>query len=162
MDAQAGHARRPFRVAGHDHAGVAIGAQVLGRIEAEAADAAQAAGALALVFRADRLGGVLDDRQIVPFGDAPDRLHVGALAEQVDRQDGSGARRDLVLDLERIDVEGRRIDIDEDGPGAGAANGAGGGEESEGGQDDLVAGADLQGVRASRRASVPEPQPTPG
>ena len=42
-----------------------------------------------------------------------------------------------------------------------AADAAGRGEEGEGRQDDLVAGADLQAGRASERASVPEPQPTP-
>src|SRR5262249_47404391 len=41
-------------------------------------------------------------------------------------------------------------DVDERGAGAGAGDAAGGGEEGERGQDDLVAGADLQGVQGQR------------
>ncbi len=151
MHAQTLHALRPLGVAGDDHAGVAVGAEVLGRIEAETAHTAETAGALALVLGAERLGSVLDEDQVVALGDVPERLHVGALAEQVDDEDGAGARRDLVLDLERVEVVGERVDVAEDGAGAGAADGAGGGEEGEGGQDDLVAGAEVQGVQGQRQ-----------
>ena len=54
------HARRE-----RDRAALAAGAQVLGRVEAEAAEAAQAARAAVAVGGAVRLGGVLDEGQAV-------------------------------------------------------------------------------------------------
>ena len=81
VHAQGGHPPRPFRIAGHDHAGVAKGAQVLARVKAEAADSAQRPGALALVVGGKCLGGVLDDGQVVALGNAPERFHIGALSE---------------------------------------------------------------------------------
>ena len=43
----------------------------------------------------------------------PDRVHVGALAEQVDRNDRLGGARDPRGRRTRTEVERRRIDIDE-------------------------------------------------
>ena len=49
-------------------------------------DVADAAGAPAVqIFRADRLGGILDDLQIELTRDLHQRTHVGALAVQVNR-----------------------------------------------------------------------------
>ena len=47
----------------------------------------------------------------MPLGDAPERLHVGALAEQMDDQDGAGPAGDLAFDLQRVHVVGDRIDV---------------------------------------------------
>jgi hypothetical protein len=96
----------------------------------------------------------------VPLGDLQERRHVGALAEQVDDQEGARPIRDAGLHLDGVEVVRDRVDVGEDGPGAGAADGAGGGEEGERRQDDLVAGAASRACRASDRASVPEAQPT--
>ena len=85
------------------------------------------------------------------FGDLPQGRHVGALAEQVNHQDGPGARGDLVLDLGGIEVVSQWIDVHEYRTGAGAADAAGGGEEGEGGQDDLVAWTDFQAVQGQRQ-----------
>ena len=63
--------------------------------------------------------------------------------------------RDLALDLVGIEVVGRGIDVGEHRPGAQPAHGAGRGEEREGGQDDLVAGPDVErapGPGAARRS----------
>ena len=53
--------------------------------------------------------------------------------------------RDLRLDLGRIDVE-ILVDVHEDGPGAGLADRFRGGDEAVGDGDDLVPGADAQGL----------------
>ena len=150
VDAQAGHVLGPIGIVGHDHAGVAIGSQVFRRIKAKAGERSQCPGALALVFGADRLGGIFDDRHIVPFGDVPKRLHFGALAVKVHQHDGPRFLGDLIFDLQRIDVTGNRVDVGEYGFGTGAANGADGGEEGKWGQDDLVAGTNAQGVQAQQ------------
>src|SRR5665213_609368 len=97
VNAQTSHARRPAGVAGNNHAAVAEAAEIFGRVEAETGHTAEAAGALALILGAERLGGVLYDDEIVPLGDVPQTFHVGALAKQVNRHDGAGARRDLAF-----------------------------------------------------------------
>jgi len=54
VDAETAQARGPFRIVGRYHAGVAIGAENLSRIKAEAGDGAQRARAVALIFRLQR------------------------------------------------------------------------------------------------------------
>ena len=132
-------------VVGQDHAGVAEGAQVLGGEEGEAAHVADRAAAAALVLGADGLGAILDDRDMAAPGDLHDGIHVGHLAEEVNGQDGLGARCDGRLDFMRVDVEGQGVDVDENGLGVEAVDDAGRGEEREGRGDDFVAGADVQG-----------------
>ena len=66
------HADRSWHVlvvVGDDDAALAVGAEVLAGIEAEAAGHADAAGAAALVLGAVRLAGVLDDGNAVAVGD---------------------------------------------------------------------------------------------
>ena len=87
---------------------------------------------------------VLQD-QVRVLAQTAERLHVGALTEQVDGDDGPRAWGDRRLDLLGVDVPGVRVDVHEDGPGPGAADGPGGGEEREGRRDDLVPRADLEG-----------------
>jgi hypothetical protein len=43
-----------------------------------------------VISRTDRLRGVLDDRDIPTAGDLADAVDLGALAEQVDGDDGPG------------------------------------------------------------------------
>ena len=77
---------RLFGVLRGDQAAVARRAEVLRGEEAEAAVLAHRAGPAALVLGADRLGRILDHRQVVTLGDVHDRIHVGALR----RRDGPG------------------------------------------------------------------------
>ena len=85
------------------------------------------------------------------LGQRQNRLHLGALAVEVDRQDGLGLLADPGLDARRVDVVGRRIDIDEYRLLRQAGNRAGGGEESVGRGDHLVAGTDALGHEADRQ-----------
>src|SRR5258708_21354590 len=57
------HLLRQGRIVSHDRSAIAERPEVFRRKEREAANRAHRAGAAALVFGADRLGGVLDDRQ---------------------------------------------------------------------------------------------------
>jgi len=128
-------------VAGH-HSAVAEAAEVLAREEREAAVVADRADAAALVLRTDRLAGVFDDDEVVLFGDRHDRVHIGGLAEEVDRNDRLGARRHFFLDLRRIDVVGRRVDVGEDRRRADPDDCADRRKEGEGRGDDFIAGPD--------------------
>ena len=138
-------------VAGGDQSAVARRTQVFRREETKTTVAADGAGPAALVLRADRLGGVLDDRYPTPVGDGHDRVHLRALAVKMDRQDGLGVGSDSGLDFGGVDVVGLRVDIDEDRLGTEPGDPAGGGEERVGGGDHFVAGADPLGHQADQQ-----------
>ena len=73
------------------------------------------------------------------------RVHVGRLAVQVDRDDGPGALCNRPLERGRVHRERARLDVDEPHIGAGLPNGLDGGDEGERHGDHLVAGADPGG-----------------
>ena len=133
---------RQLGIGGGDRTALAVGAQILGEVEAEAAEVPDGSGAAAPVFSAVRLGGVLDDDQVMPRGDLHDRVHIGHLAVQVHGQDGSGARGDPRLDLADVHQIGARIDIDEDRRRADHDDRFGSGEEGVRNRDDLIARTD--------------------
>jgi hypothetical protein len=129
-------------VARRDEAGVAEGAEVLARKKGEAAERADAAGGAAAVRRANRLRGILDNRHTSGGGGGDDRIHLGGQAEQVNRKERPGARRDRRAERVGPDVVRVEIDVDEHRPRADPRDGAGAREERVRGGDDLVAGAD--------------------
>ena len=147
MHAQGSHARRPFRVIGHRHAGVPVRGQNLARIKAKATDGAECACLLPLVVGAECLGSIFNDRQIVPLGNAPEGFHVRALAEQVHNHDGTRTLGDLFLNLKGVKVASRLIDIGKDRPAAQPADCARGGEERERRHDHFIAGAHVQSLQ---------------
>ena len=161
VHAQHGEPLGERRIVGDTRAGIAEGAEVLGREEGQAADIAETAGARAVrVRRADRLGGILDHLQGMGPGEWQQRLHVGQLAIEVHRHQRAHARvagavhqirpAPLALLLEeraqrlRRDIERLRIDVAEDRPRARAGDGAGGGEEREGTGDHRIARTDVE------------------
>ena len=79
--------RRATLVVGDDHAALS-GRHLLVRVEGEDSGIAERAHRAALVARADRLAGILDDGETVTARDVEDRIHVGGLTEDVDREDG--------------------------------------------------------------------------
>ncbi len=72
------------------------------------------------------------------------RIHVGALSEQMNRNDRFRSRRDGGDGLRGVDVERRLIDVDEHRPRAQTGDGAGGREKRVGRRDDLVARLDVE------------------
>ena len=67
----------------------------------------------------------------MPPGDLQDRVHVGGLAEEVDGDNGLGARCDEIFDPGRVQIERLRVDVGEDGAGTEQRGGLGGGDEGE-------------------------------
>ncbi len=128
------------RVVGRDRAGLAVGTEVLSRVEAEAAAQPERAGPLAVVTCPVGLGGVLDDRNAPATTDLQQRTHVGGLAVEVNRQDRPGSARDLPLHLAQVHRVGDRIDVDEDRPGPDVADGPGRRHEGHRHRDDLIPG----------------------
>ena len=91
-------------------------------------------------LRAVRLRRVLDHRQA-------ERAEVGrGAAEEVHRHDRLRLVRDLALDLRRIEVQRRRVDVGENRCRAAPGDRLGGRVERERRADHLVAGADVHPV----------------
>jgi len=140
-----------FFVVGDDHAAFAGGDLFIG-VEAEDADAAEGADLAAFVGTAEAFAGVFDEGDFVAGGDGGDFVHADGVAEGFDGEDGFGFGGDGGFDFVGIEVEGLGVDVDEDGSGADHLDDVGGGDEGEGGGDDLVAGADVQGEEAAVEA----------
>ncbi len=122
------------------------GRHVLGAVQAER-PVTEAAGPATAELRAVRLAGVLDDRQPVTIGDGHDGVHVRRQAEQVDRADRPGPRRDGRLDPVGIDQVRVGLDVDEDRGRAGVQDRADRRVEGVADGDDLVAGFRARGPR---------------
>src|SRR5690348_13600057 len=101
---------RPIR---HDCSAFAKRAEVLARVEAEAAQIADRTCAAPLVFRAMRLRGVFDDNETMPSSDRHNWIHVGHESVKVNRQYGLCSRRDRSLDRRRIHRPRNGINVHE-------------------------------------------------
>ena len=120
------------------------------------------------VDRAERLAGVLEDAEAVLGGDRLELRHRRRVAEDVDRQDPGGALADRGRGGRRVEVEGHRVDVAEDRPGALVEQAVGRGDEAEGAGQDLVALAPAQRPHAEvqrrpcrwRRRPRPRPRAT--
>ena len=137
---EAVQARGDVVVVRRDHAALARG-DLLVRVEGEDRRVAVGAHDAALAARAERLGGVLDDRDAVPRGDGVELLDPARQAEDVHRHDGPGARGDRRLDGRGIEVEGRGVDVREDGLRPLVERAVGRRDERERARDHLVARA---------------------
>src|SRR5262249_45732014 len=101
-------------------------------------------GALALIFGADGLSSVFDNRNAIVRSHVQYWIHVRALPEQMDGNNGFGARSDPSCDLFRIDVVGSRLDIYKYGLRAEPRDHTGRGEEAIRRRDHLIAVPDIQ------------------
>ena len=72
-------------------------------------------------------------------GERLELRHRRRVAEDVDRQDARGALADRRRGGRRVEVEGHRVDVAEDRPGALVEQAVGRGDEAEGAGQDLVA-----------------------
>ena len=138
-----------------ERAALAVGAQVLGGVEAEGGRLAEAAHAPAAVARAVGLAGILDDGQVVARGDRQDGVEIRRPAVEMHRHDRPRVRGDRGLDALGVEVGGARIDVHEQRARPDVGDGFGGGDEGVGRGDDLVARlhprreqGQMQGARA--------------
>ena len=98
-----------------DHEPPLPGHDVLGRIEAEAAEIAHRSGLLSLVLGLDGVRTVLDDGQIVFTRDRHDGVHGACTSCEMDREDGPRPPRDFFQDFRRVNVHCPRLDVCEHG-----------------------------------------------
>jgi hypothetical protein len=140
---------------GGDHAGVAGGAQILGRVEAEGSDVTERSGLHAVPFRTPGLGCVFHQLESVLLPEARKGCPVGALAVEVDGENGAkafdwSALQDPVHRF-RVQIESRGVDVRQDRSCSGAENAADGGKKAERGGDDGL-------VFANARAGKGQPE----
>jgi hypothetical protein len=140
--AQLADAVRHVGVVRADGAAVTERSEVLARIEGEGGADPEPAGRTALVRRSVRLRGVLEERDAVPRGKAPQRPHVAELAVQVHGHDGRGAWADRGAGRRRVDEAGALLHIAQDGHCTGVDDGESRRDVRAGRHDDLVAAAD--------------------
>lgn len=128
---------------GVDEQGAALAAlDVLGLVERQGGQVADAAQLPPLVGGADGVGRILDDDEAVFFGNRHDGVHLAGDAAVVHRHDGAGTRGDRGGDAAFIDVERVVADVNEDRDPAAQHEGVRHGGEGEGRHDDFVAGPD--------------------
>jgi len=119
--------------------------QVFIREEAEAADLSPGAKRFAIQGRTRAMGSVFDHVQVVLSGDLEDGGHVAGVAGIMHDDDGFGARSDAGCDRSRRDGKVVRAgDVGEDHAGTSVEHGVGGGDEGQGGDDDLVSRSDAE------------------
>lgn len=146
VDAEAEGATFDLVVVGENHSAIAGGAEVFGDIEAKAGGESEVAGVDPVLVGIDDLGGVLEHQKVVLLRDFVECLHVGELAEEVDRHDGSGPRRDGGSDFFGVEVIGDRVDVRKDGDGSKLGHDFGSRDKGKGGDDDFVARLDAAGL----------------
>ena len=142
---------------GDDGAALAAGAEVLARVEAEATDIAEAAGAAALVLCTMRLGRVLDHDEAIGIGEREQGRHVGHAAMQMHRQDRPGSTGQHLGNGRRIERSRARLDIGQHRPGTCELDRRHGRDERHRCGHHLVARADAGGEQRHvqrRRASA--------
>ena len=88
-----------FIVVGCDHAGVAKGAEVFRREETKASHFADPAHAFVAVFRADGLGRILDDGDVVFLCDSYNWCEVCCLTKEMHGHNGFCLFGDLFFEL---------------------------------------------------------------
>ena len=155
------HLGRQLRRAGEHRPRVAVGAEVLARVEACARRDAEAPRADAVPHRALRLRRVLDQENA---GRARGRLQLlqgRHLAIEVDRHDRPGARPEPRRHRRGIDQVVHRIAVDEHRRRASTGDRERGRDEGVGGHDHLVSRTDADGAQRQlqgRRCRSPRPR----
>ena len=126
----------------HSHAAFAAGSKILAGIEAEASGQPHAACLGTEILGAMRLASIFDHDQPMRIRNVHDRIHVCHLSVKMDGYDRFRSLRDRLFDLGGIHRQCVAIDIHENRPGAGVANGGHGRDEGERDGDHFVAWSD--------------------
>jgi len=138
-------------IVGDDHAAFAGGDLFIG-VEAEDASAAEGADHAFAGASAEAFAGIFDEDDLVFLGELFEFGDAAGVAEDFDADDGLGFGGEGGGEFIEVDVEGFRVDIDEDGFSSDVEDAVGGGDEGEGGGDDFVVGADAGGDHSAVEA----------
>ncbi len=105
----AGSPSQLFVIRGH-HAAFAASGEGLVLAEAARIDVTKRTGLAALVFAANSLGVVFNDKQVVLLGESVELVHIADVAVQVDRDDRLGALIDQLFS--GFDADAVVVDVD--------------------------------------------------
>jgi hypothetical protein len=94
-----------------------------------------------LVLSSQSLSSILNDKKPSLLSYFKNRVHINALSEEMDGDDGFRSRGDLLFNLRGIDIIGGWIDIDKDGRCSYARDSPGCRKEGEGRDENFVPGA---------------------
>src|SRR5882672_849479 len=131
-----------FRTRGSDDARISVGAQILGGIKTESRRHTERSRRLARPPGSNRLRGVFYNCHVKFLRQAAERVHVGALSIEMNRQNRSHTLRaeasQPLRDSIRIKIERRSIDVDKDWHRSRSHNRTGGSKETKRGRDDRI------------------------
>jgi hypothetical protein len=142
---QLAQALRLFGVVHQDGAAVAHGPEILGWIEREPRNPRDVADGAALVLRGVGLARILDHDELVAGRDVHDRIEIGGVTVEVNRQDAARLRSDEALDALGVEVHRHGVHVTEDGDGAETRDRESRERRGHRRGDDLVTGADATG-----------------
>ena len=125
-------------IAGEHGASLAGGDLFVG-IKTEDGEIAEAASTAPAKARADGLGCVFDEGQLMASREISKRIHLGRDAEGVNYKDGTSAGRDRALDGGGVEIERGGIDLNQNRRSAHLKYGVDDGHEGKRGKDDLIA-----------------------
>jgi len=139
------------RIGGRHHSAIAHATEILGWVKAEASHQSPASSRSRMIGRADRLSCIFDDRDVVVASDLANPIDLGALSEQMNRDDCLGVGSDRGFNQVGIDVERVGSDVDEHGRRAQPRDAADRGKESETRHDHFIAWANRGLLRRARK-----------
>jgi hypothetical protein len=123
--AQCTHMLRKPVVLRNNSSAITKCAEVLCRIETEAAQSAEGAGVLSIEPRAVCLGAILDHRNAARNGNSLQRLDIREMAVEMGHDCRSRAGGNRAFEMTYVHLHRLRIDIDVERLGAAGANGCG-------------------------------------
>src|SRR5436190_5616063 len=133
---------------GNHCAGFSKSTQILAGVETKTTGDAQAAGSAALVFGTVGLAGILDDGCSVAASDSQNRVHIGHLPKNVDRNDCLSAQSDGGLQQRRIHRVSLLVNINKYRTRTAEANSFSCRHEAVWGSNYLITRANPQGEQA--------------
>ena len=142
VDPEKPRARCDRVILGEDRAAVPQAAEILRREEAQRGRGAPGSDRAAFVARADRLGGVLQQRDRTARREIAQRLEMAGEPVEMHRHDRARSRRDRRFRRARIHPQALGLHVHEDGTRAQGGHRARAREVREGGNDHLVVGPD--------------------
>src|SRR4051812_43249319 len=121
---------------------IAVCAEILPRVEAEAAEVTDCAAKATFVFSPVCLCGVFDYAKVVSTRDCQNRIHVRRVTVEMNRDNCLRSRRDCRFESGNVDVVECWLAIDENGAGAGIRHGKGRRDKCVRRQDNLITRSD--------------------
>jgi len=101
------------------------------------------------------LGAIFHDMESVGGRKRLEGIHVRGVSIEMDGKEGTGLGGDLRGRIVRIQTRRAGVHVHEDGPGPCVRHSGGGGDEGEGGNQDFVSRADVQGAKGQEEGRRP-------